>query len=452
MKKFCLLIVLVLCSSSIFSQEELTLQNAIEIALQRNPVLIKTTNNIVGYEANVKSSYGDLFPSLGIRGSWNWSKTKDKGGTQTDFFGNTTELPASEVDSRTYSLSAGGSVTLFDGLANYANISRSEDALEAAKYDLMKLKQDIVLQTTIYYYDVISAEELLRVRDENVKYNEKLLEQINERNRLGSVPKADVYTQEVQLGNARVQYISQQNSFENAKNTLLTYLALDVLKDYTFFRPTDIQTKADIDAYLEKFGPIENMIKEAFTNRFDYKSQLLYLENTYDDLKIARGGYYPSLSGSYGFSSSAVKPADLLDRKVYSAGLTLSLPIFANFNISTNVQYAEIGVKNAEEDLSTLERRIRVEIKQGWLDVLAAKEALLVSYESVKSATENRRINDERYALGAGTILDVLQATRDYQDAQQNLISSVFYFYTTHDRLLNLMGQLEFKKYENIGE
>ncbi|NOX18874.1 MAG: TolC family protein [Chlorobi bacterium] len=451
-KLYLILLVLLLSIGTISAQVKLTLEKSIQIALQRNPILIKTANSLRGNKATVKSAYGNLMPNLSLSGGWSWNKNKDKGGTQTDFFGNIIELPPSEVDSRLYSLSVGGSVVLFDGLSNYAYISKSEGEYESAQYNLFKLKQDIVLQTTNYYFSVIGEGELLKVRDENVKYNEKLLEQIKERNRLGSVSIADVYTQEVQLGNARVQYITQKNIFEKAKNTLLTYLALNVMDEYDFEKPIRISNKKDVEKELEKFGPVEDMIKKALANRFDYKSQLKNVENQYQALRMSRGGFYPSLTGNYSYSTNAVNPTNLFNRQIFRIGLNLRVPIFSNFNTETQVEYSKIAVANAQEDLRDLERQIRVQIKQGWLDLLAAKEALIVSYENVKSATENRKINDERYSLGAGTILDVLQASRDYQDAQQNLINSAFYFFTTHDRLLNLMGALEFEKYEVKGE
>ncbi|MCF8266318.1 MAG: TolC family protein, partial [Melioribacteraceae bacterium] len=135
MKKILVVFValLVLTSSDLFAQQKLSLEKAISIALQRNSSLIKTKNSINTYEANVKSSYGDLLPDLGLRGSWNWSKTQDDGGTQLDFFGNPHLIPSTTNDSRSYSLSPGGSVLLFNGLANYANIDQKESNPQGAK-------------------------------------------------------------------------------------------------------------------------------------------------------------------------------------------------------------------------------------------------------------------------------------------------------------------------------
>lgn len=451
-KYFVFVLVLFLSVVTIFAQKKLTLKEAINIALQKNTTLIKTSNSLKSSKAAIKSAYGRLLPNLNVSGSWNWSRTSDKGGTQIDFFGNQATLPASEIDTRNYSVRAGGGVTLFDGLSNYANIHKSKNSYEAAKYTLKRLKQNIVLTTTELYYSVINAEELLKVREENVNYNKKLLEDIQERNNLGAVAIVDVYTQKVQYGNAQVQYINQKNIYENAKSNLLDYLAIDVLADYDFENPFANVEKVDTKKYLTRFDDVRVMVNKALNNRYDYFSQKLTLDNKFEDLTIAKSGFYPSLSGNYGLSTNALKTSSLFDRKVWSAGLSLQIPIFSNFSTSTNIQMAEVGIQNAKEDLTALKRRIKIQIKQGWLDLLAAKEAMQVSYESVKSSLENRKINNERYRLGSGTILDVLQSTRDYQNAQSNKIDAEFNFYKLSDKLLNLMGLLDYKQYENVGD
>ncbi len=451
-KYFVFFLMLFVSVGTLSAKKKLTLKEAISIALQKNTTLIKSSNNLESTKAGIKNSYGKLLPNFSVSGSWNWSRTIDKGGTQIDFFGNEQTLPATQLDSRNYSVRAGGNVTLFDGLSNYADISKSKNTFEAAKYTLMRLKQDIVFNATDLYYSVINAEELLKVRLENVNYNKKLLEDIQERNNLGAVAIVDVYTQKVQYGNAQVQYITQKNIFENAKSTLLDYLALDVLADYDFENPFEGNDSVNTAKYMDRFDDVKVMVDRALRNRLDYKSQKLTLNNRYEDLTIARSGFYPRLTGNYGLSTNALIPSRLFDRKTWSAGLNLQIPIFSNFSTTTNIQYAKVGILNAKEDLSALERQIKIQIKQGWLNLIAAKEAMQVSYESVKSSLENRKINDERYRLGSGTILDVLQSARDYQTAQSNKIDAEFYFYTQSDKLLNFMGLLDFKQYENVGD
>ncbi len=448
MKRMLISILSLICVMPLTAQKNLTLDEAISTALQRNTQLNKTKNLLETSKAQVKSAYGALLPNFGLRGSWGWDRIEDEGGIQKDFLGNTVNVPASNEESRSYSVSAGGSITLFDGLSNIANINQKEENLKAAEYNLEKLKQNTVFQTTDYFYLVLNAQELMKVREDNVKYYQKFFETVQERNRLGSVAKADVYTAQVQLGNAELQLIQAQNSYENYLSSLLNYLGLNVLEEYNLVDPFGGSKIVDTDTYMKEFTDISAMVSAALDTRFDFKGQQLLLDASKSGITIARSGYLPSLTGSFGYSSSAINLNKLFNREVWNVGLTLSLPIFSNFSTETQLQSAQIGYKNASEDLSALERQIKIEVKQGYLDLVAAKKSLDVSTKSVTAAEETRKINQERYNLGSGTILDVLQADRDYTEALRNKINATYDFYSKRDQLNNALGNLDIKKYE----
>ncbi|MBN1301988.1 MAG: TolC family protein [Melioribacteraceae bacterium] len=448
MRKYVVAILCLFFVSQTSAQNKLTLDDAIQIALQRNTGLIKSKNQIESAKTNVKSSYGDLLPNFGVSGSFGWQRIDDDGGTQTDFFGNLVDIPASTSENRSWSVSAGGSVTLFNGLANYATIKQSENDLESAEFSLNKLKQDIVQITADLYYSVLNAAAQQKVREDNVKYNEKLFETISERNRLGSVPIADVYAQQVQLGNAQLLLIQAENNLDRTKNSLLNYLALDVLEDYEFIDPFESVQQVDTESFMRDFGEVSAMVAEALNMRLDYKSQLLNVESASKGVTIAQSGFLPRLTGNYSYSTNATQPDNLFNRRTISAGLTLSLPIFSNWNTESAIQFAEVSYKNTLEDLSALERTIKIEVKQGYLDLLAGKKSLEVARENVKAAEENRRINYERYSLGSGTILDVLQSDRDYTQAVSGNIDAKFQFYKLRDNLMNALGKLDYKKFE----
>lgn len=448
MKKMTMLFIPLLMFSNLFAQKTLTLEEAVSIALQRNTSLIKSKNSLSVSEAELRSAYGDLLPSLGASGSWNWNRIADDGGTQVDFLGNVIQTPASTIETRSYSAGFGGNFTIFNGMANWANISQRSNNLDAGEFDIAKIKQDIVFRTTEYYYAVINNEEVLKVRLENVRYNQKLLETIEEKNRLGSIPIVDVYAQQVQLGNAELQLIQAENIYENSKSALLNYLALDVLEEYLFVNEMIDGADVNTEIYMKEFGEMEVMVNEALQNRFDYKSQKLAVESAHSGVTIARGGIFPQLTGNYSYGSSATTLDNLFNRRTTSVGLTLSIPIFSNFNVDTRIQSAQIMALNTEEDLAALERQIKIEIKQGYLDLLASKKNLDVTNKNVISAGENRRINTERYNLGAGNIVQLIQADRDYVQALSSNINALFDFFTSRDKLLNALGKLDYKAFE----
>lgn len=448
MKKSIFVVIAILLTVSSYAQTKLTLDDAIKIALQKNPTLTKLKNNLANSEAQVKGAYGDLLPSLGAQTSFNWSRTEDSGVQLRDFFGNVTSTEKQTTESRYYNLQVGGNFTLFDGLANIANISQQKHNLKAAEYNISKIKQNIVFQTTDLFYLVLNSEELMKVREENLKYFQKFYETVNERNKLGAVTLADVYAAQVQLGNAELNLIQAQNQYETAKSNFLNYLALNVLQDYTLVDPFAKDKSIDTDSYMKNFESIQNLVNVALDTRFDYKSQKSLLSAAEQGVTIAQGGVLPQLTGNYGFSTSSTEPSNLFKRNNYNIGLTLGIPIFSNFRVENQIQAAKINEMNQNEDLLALERQIKIEVKQGLNDLTASKKSLDVAIKNSNYAEENRKINQERYNLGSATILEVLQANRDYIDALRNKINSIYDFYRQYDKLNNAIGRLDFSKFE----
>ena len=73
---------------------------------------------------------------------------------------------------------------------------------------------------------------------------------------------------------------------------------------------------------------------------------------------------------------------------------------------------------------------------------------MISTTSNIKAASENRRVNNERYSLGSGTILDVLQSDENYTQALTDNIRAKFEYTQNRDKLMNVLGQLSFDKYQ----
>ena len=299
------------------------------------------------------------------------------------------------------------------------------------------------------YYSIVEADQLLKVREEDVKQQQKNLETIEERNRLGSVTKADVYQQQVQSGNAELEVIRQKNILETSKSNLLFYLGLDVLQDYTY---ADILTQKELNILdtdiNTDFNQLNELVNKALQNRRDYLAQKLNLESYGSNTTIAKSGHLPRLSGSLGYNSFANSTNELFKSNNYSVGLTLSIPIFSGFATQNAIQSAEVDEMNYEIQLRDTERLLKQDLQKSFLDLEAAKKALLVTEKNVKAAEENLKIEQEKYSLGAGKLLDVLIANTSYQNAKTNFINAQFSYIRLSEQLKYNLGILDYSEYE----
>lgn len=448
MKLFLISIITVILFTNAFPQQELTLDEAIRIALQKNSGLISNENELKRSESNVDAAYGKFLPNLSAFGNFDWNRTEEAGRT-TAINGINFYFPPSTTESRSYGVGASSNIVLFDGLSNFANLSSSKNNIEAVKLSIEQKKQEVVFQTIKLYYSIVEADQLLKVSEEDVKQQQKNLETIEERNRLGSVTKADVYQQQVQLGNAELQVIQQKNTLETAKSNLLYYLGLDVMENYKYSSVlTDrevkiLETNVDTD-----FNTIDKLVKEALQNRKDYLAQKLTLDSYYNNITMAKAGHLPRLTGNLGYNSFANSIGNIFDSHNYSAGLTLSIPIFSGFSVNNQVQSAEVDAMNYELQVHDSERLIKQNIQKTFLDLEAAKKALLVTAKNVKAAEENLKIEQEKYNLGSGKLLDVLIANTSYQNAQTNYINAQFNYIRLSDELKYNLGVLNYNQYE----
>ena len=448
MKLFLVAILLLISTNFLLAQNQLTLDQAIKIALQKNTGLISQENELAKGESGVDAAYGNFLPDLNAYGSWDWNRVEEAGRT-SNVNGVNVTFPASNSESRSYGVGASSNVVLFDGLSNFANLSRSKNSLEAIKLSIEGKKQEVVFQTINLYYSVVESDQLLKVREEDVKQQQKNLETIEERNRLGSLTKADVYQQQVQLGNAELEVIRANNSLETAKSNLLYYLGLDVLEDYTYSEYlTDRELAILAEDIDTDYSRLNELVMQALENRRDYKAQKLTLNSLYDNLTIARSGHLPSLVGNINYSAPANTVPEIFDSRNLSVGLNLNIPLFSGFSVDNAVQIAEVNAMNYEIELKDTERFIKQNLQKSFLDIDAAKKGLVVTEKNVKAAEENLKIEQEKYNLGAGKLLDVLIANTAYQNAQTNYINAQFFYIQKSEELQYNLGVLDYLKYE----
>lgn len=447
MKKVSIFYILVLFVLNIqaYQNNKLDLKSSIQIALQKNVMLKQAQNNLEGNKSDILTSYGNLLPQVSVSSNISWSRTEDEGGVIT-IGGITIPLPPTSTESRSYSVSLNSSLTLFDGLSNFAAISQSKLNYESNKFKLERLKQDIVFQTIAKYLTVMKSKKLLNVQEENLKWNKKSLETILERNKLGQVTLADVYQQQVNYGNAELLLVQSKNNFENAKNDLLSFLNLDVTETYEIEDPVleKIIESLESDKLENEYSDFTALVNKAFENRYDYLAKKLELESLDYSITIAKSGHFPRLIASLNSSIRSNRLSDLGKSRSYFAGLSLSVPIFSGWSVSNRVQFAEINYKNTQLNLDEMEKSIKLNLKKSLLDLEAAKKKLEVNKKNVLAASENRRINEEKYNLGANTLLNLLIANSQFIQAQNDLISSAYDYLLIKKQLEYLLGTLEY--------
>lgn len=253
----------------------------------------------------------------------------------------------------------------------------------------------------------------------------------------------------MQEGNAQLDLITAKNNFETSKSNLLYFLGLNVLESYTFSDSLTQQESSILNTNLStEYQDISQLVDKALSNRSDYKSAKLDFESAENGITIAWSGHLPSLTNSLGYNFNSDQVIDIFKYPTYSIGLTLSVPIFSGFSVENRVEQAEVNAMNKKVDMEDLERQIKQNIQTTYLNLQAAEQGLEVSKNTVKSSDENLKTTQEKYSLGAGTLLDVLTASYNYTNARTNFINAQFEYIVLNEQLKYYLGVLNYGKYE----
>jgi outer membrane protein len=414
----------------------MTLQQALAVALDKNFNAISSQNTYESQKSAVKSAYGSFLPTLSASGNWNRSQTwQPASAAGVVYYGNTpVPIGATNGISTRNNFSAGlnANLTLFDGLATPASLSRALINEDAAAQTLTRTKQSVVYQTQNLYLNVLRTKSLVKVNEDNLTKSRQQLDRIVESNKVGAVALADVYRQQVTTANDELTLIQAQVTYDNAKTDLLSYLSLDVYTDYEYSDSTiESEVRAmDYDKLKSRYADYNSLIQQALDTRGDFRSAQLQKEGSEKDITVAQRGYWPTVTASAGYSLSNTEISTMTDNKTLSYGVTVSLPLFSGFQTSVASQQAVLRSEIADETVRQTQRQVQSDVKKALLNLESAYKQLDVTVKNVKSAEEDQRIATERYSLGAGTLLDQLTAVANYTKAlSDNVNASYNYVY-----------------------
>jgi outer membrane protein len=432
MKFICSILLLsVLFNGYLLSQQAitLTLEKSVELALQKNLSVIQAKNAVDAQSSNATTAICGLLPSVGANYSFSRSQQWKKNPgynvindqvVQNDGF----------AASNSFSTGISGQLVLFNGFANISNISRARANANASEFSFIRTRQNTILETHQLFLNVVRTYELLKVSEDNLKRSKQQLERIVESNKVGAVALADVYRQQVQAGSDELALIQAQSNYEKAKADLIAFIGIDFRYPYTFdFSgiPQSIDTTefSNINSQYANFNDLAN---SAINNRPDYLATIENLNAARSSINMAWAGYSPtvSVSSSFGYNgydnNNSFSP--LFDNKGLNYNLNVSLPIFNGYSTQNQIQQAQIQKNNAEEQLKQSELQLRVDIQKALLDFDASEKQVKVTQTSVASAEMDRKIAEEKYNLGAGTLLDLLIANANYTNALSNKVNA----------------------------
>jgi len=394
----------------------LSLTDCIKIALKNNPQIGIARENYKKTESGLLRSYGYLLPRFTLD-FYTGHRFYGPSSIQYDAQGRPVRREGFDYEDYTFRFSS--DIVLFDGGSSINNIRSSMKSRDAAREEYEYNRDMITAQVIRAYYNLVRARMLLHVQEESVESANRNLEKAKALHEVGSATRADVLKAKVRYSNTRLSMIQAKNNVKLAEEELLSLLNIR----------EGIEVVVDTTMTVEFAEPdLKREIQFALRNRPDLKSLRYSMESAQAQISAAKGGWMPTLGASFSYGWNDRQMAENLNffKDEYMWAITgyFSFNIFDRFNTSANVQTAKANYRIAEYNLEKARLDAIREIKSLVMTMEQAWERINVAQETVEQAREDLKLAEERYRVGAGTMLEVIDAQVALTQAKADVIEA----------------------------
>jgi len=441
-----------LLSVPVFAQQKpWTLKQCIDTGIQRNITVKQGVLNSQINQINLKQAKDNLWPNLNVTDApgLNFGKTQNLN-TGTYIDENTT----------TNSFAISSSVNLYSGLQYQNTIKENKFIYDASVQGVEKMKNDLTLGILADYLQVIASYEQVNIAISQLASDSTQLNETKIWVNAGKYPILNQYQMQSQTAADKLTLVNAETALEIAKVNLMQLMDIPVLFSFDVERPevsdnslsVTPQTSRDIYTTAQGFLP-------------EIKNAELSFDASEAAIKVAQSLYKPklSLSGAIKTSGSTLgynevyeenpigylqsNPSELVigytgipsltntfsnfwnqlsDNFNQGIGLSLSIPIFNNFQAKNTTDIAKINSLNAQLNEESARITLRQSIEQAYTQLLAAA----AQYASAKEALETEALTyqnmEKKFEIGASDATDFLVEKSNYLKAQQNVVQTKY--------------------------
>jgi outer membrane protein TolC len=427
----------------------LTLKECIELALRNNSSVRNAERQAQIAGTNVMTARASVLPVINSTfssGQFKQGSSVNKRNVPVGVDSTTGQViyqqreildPSFTQNSHAMSITA--RMNVFDFGRSWNRIRQANASEDASTFSYESSRQTTIRDVQQRYLAHLKALRLLEVQQEAVKSNEEQLKRIESMYEIGSVAQGDVFRQRTVLGISRIAFIQQENAVAETRAALNVVLAREANAELAIL---DIEDIGEIQDYK-----LEEALKIAVEKSPELKSSTKNIRSAELGVAIAKTSYLPSLGISVNYSRD-----NAFFDKVYSnfsqnysvnLGASLSFNLFNGFSDHAEVQRQHLNYEIAQENYRDLWRTKQWELERALLAMKAWKEITEINQENLKSAEEDLRLAQERYRVGAGTLLEIINAQYAVTNAKATLVSAKYETMIARGNLQAAMGTLE---------
>ena len=295
----------------------------------------------------------------------------------------------------------------------WVGLDLAEMAASQADSAYASTLQSLITRVTKAYFDVLTAKDNYEFRGAEKAAIERQLEQTKQRFAVGLTAITDVHEAQAQYDLATALEILAKNTFDNSHETLIEitgigHTTIDVLDTNRFSASTPTPALSS------------DWLKMAETSNIDLMIQRIAKDIANETIKLFKAGHIPSLNLNAGYNKGMDQtPGPDYDNT--NIGLTLSIPLFEGFKVTSQVKQAQFQYVEASEKLEQTHRSVTKNVRNNFNNVNASISSIKAYEQSVISSESALKATQAGFEVGTRTIVDVLNSTRDLYDSKRQL-------------------------------
>ena len=405
--------------------QKLSLGDCIQIGLNNKSTLKSASSGKSAAEQSVKTSFSNLLPSVGFSGNLNRTYF-----SKTDI--------SSTAHSQT--MSGGISVTqkVYDGGQTINQVKQTKSFFKIASFSYQSTRLKIIRDVIHGYFEFLKAKELKEVAGQNLSLSKKQLDLVKTKFDLGAVKKTDLLKGEVTRGQTQSELLRSDQTLRSARRKFYHTMGIADGREQFIHFIKDILTYQ-----LPEKEKILIIIEEKNPDLLSQRSQIQSAKLNY---MITRGMRLPSIDAGLNYSVIGENSQEWMDnlKEDWNLGvnISVSIPIYTGNSLSTQIEQRRIEWNQTTEDYTSLKENLNVQA----LDLLEIlnqyTDILPIQSQVVESAQEDLILVQERYSLGAATILEVLDAQVSLNLAKTTWVNMKYDFWISATSLKALTGEL----------
>jgi outer membrane protein len=438
-------LVLIHANPLLAQQAPLTYQEALKIALRSNFAVQQQQNNQHAQVQDRASRYASLLPSV----------TGDIGAQQIS--GRQFDLTTGRLDTRTSErASAGLDViwTVFNGASRIHAIKESHHALKAGYHEVERVKQQLLMDVSNAFFQVLLDQELLKIAQSNLEAQRVRATRVNALVSVGQ-NLSDEALQVAEVSAAEMALIQAEAQLEIDKIELARLIQWAPGSDFT--------VQAPVGQSLEPWeqSSLDDLLKQSMQYRPDYLRLQELQKATHYAYRASRGRLLPIISLGYqygsGYSSFQMQEnpqtgtmevvpiaRQFTDLNVYNVAFaSMRIPLFNGLQNRNQIALAKASYQNSTLDVEAANLRVDAETRSAWIDLQAARkrtEASKAREEAMAKALDQQK---KRYETGSINLVELTTVNNNYLEATSQAAQAYYSYLLRQATLSFRLGNLD---------